>query len=144
MRIEENLVLNCLPPSYLPSAWVPPNVYTLDVQVSHGVRVLADMQEAGIKPRENHYTFLLREAVGRGAFEEAFVQVLDMVEGGVTPRLRSYAPLLAGLCSKVRMPASSRFILATLDQIRAFLYSRSLRTRLRFLVYCLVLTSSIP
>lgn len=59
------------------------------------------MRAAGFKPRENHYAFLLREAAGRGAFEEAFVHILDMVDAGVSPRLRSYTPLLRGLCSKV-------------------------------------------
>lgn len=63
--------------------------------------VLSDMIAAGIKPRENHYAFLLREAAGRGAFEEAFSQVREMVDGGVQPRLRTYSPLLKGLCDKV-------------------------------------------
>lgn len=71
------------------------------LQVSQGVRVLSDMVEAGIKPRENHYAFLLREATSRGAFEEAFSQVREMVDGGVRPRLRTYSPLLKGLCHKV-------------------------------------------
>lgn len=61
------------------------------------------MIAAGIKPRENHYAFLLREAAGRGAFDDAFSQVREMVEGeeGLKPRLRTYAPLLQGLCNKV-------------------------------------------
>lgn len=71
------------------------------LQVSQGVRVLSDMVEAGIKPRENHYAFLLRETASRGAFEEAFSQVREMVDGGIRPRLRTYSPLLKGLCHKV-------------------------------------------
>lgn len=66
-----------------------------------GMGVLSDMVAAGIKPRENHYAFLLREAAGRGAFEEAFLQIREMVEGGVQPRLRTYSPILKGLCNKV-------------------------------------------
>lgn len=66
------------------------------------------MIAAGIKPRENHYAFLLREAAGRGAFEEAFLQVREMVEGGMKPRLRTYAPLLQGLCNKVGFPLASK------------------------------------
>eukprot|EP00903_Cladosiphon_okamuranus_P019498 g17931.t1 len=68
-----------------------------------GMGVLSDMIAAGIKPRENHYAFILREAAGRGAFEEAFSQVQQMVEGGVQPRLRTYSPLLKGLCNKPDM-----------------------------------------
>ncbi|CAM9179812.1 unnamed protein product [Ectocarpus sp. 8 AP-2014] len=75
--------------------------------VSQGVRVLSDMAEAGIKPRENHYAFLLREAASRGAFEEAFSQVREMVDGGVRPRLRTYSPLLKGLCHKPNMTLAS-------------------------------------
>ena len=72
-------------------------------KVSQGVRVLVDMKAAGFKPRENHYAFLLREAAGRGAFEEAFLKLQEMVEGGVKPRLRTYTPVLHGLCNKVRV-----------------------------------------
>eukprot|EP00752_Nemacystus_decipiens_P002820 g2631.t1 len=68
-----------------------------------GMAVLSDMMAAGIKPRENHYAFFLREAAGRGAFEEAFSQVREMVEEGVQPRLRTYSPLLKGLCNKPDM-----------------------------------------
>ncbi|CAB1104969.1 unnamed protein product [Ectocarpus sp. CCAP 1310/34] len=75
--------------------------------VSQGVRVLSDMVRAGIKPRENHYAFLLREAASRGAFEEAFSQVREMVDGGVRPRLRTYSPLLKGLCHKPDMTLAS-------------------------------------
>eukprot|EP00904_Undaria_pinnatifida_P001689 jgi/Undpi1/11520/HiC_scaffold_30.g13817.m1 len=61
------------------------------------------MKAAGFKPRENHYAFLLREAAGRGAFEEAFLKLQEMVEGGVKPRLRTYTPVLHGLCNKPDM-----------------------------------------
>ncbi|CAM9752466.1 unnamed protein product [Ectocarpus sp. 4 AP-2014] len=76
-------------------------------KVSQGVRVLSDMVGAGLKPRENHYAFLLREAASRGAFEEAFSQVREMVDGGVRPRLRTYSPLLKGLCHKPDMALAS-------------------------------------
>ena len=75
----------------------------LDPKVSQGVRVLADMRAAGFKPRENHYAFLLREAAGRGAYEEAFLKLQQMVDEGVKPRLRTYTPVLRGLCNKVRV-----------------------------------------
>ncbi|CBN78378.1 conserved unknown protein [Ectocarpus siliculosus] len=82
-------------------------VFNAVLSVSNGVRVLSDMVEAGIKPRENHYAFLLREAASRGAFEEAFSQVREMVDGGVRPRLRTYSPLLKGLCHKPDMTLAS-------------------------------------
>ncbi|CAM9237688.1 unnamed protein product, partial [Scytosiphon promiscuus] len=68
-----------------------------------GVSIFSDMIAAGVRPRENHYAFLLREATGRGAFEEAFSKVREMVEGGVQPRLRTYSALLKGLCNKPDM-----------------------------------------
>lgn len=70
--------------------------------MSQGLRVLSDMREAGFTPAENHYAFLLREAAGRGAYEEAFARLREMVATGARPRLRSYAPLLHGLCEEVR------------------------------------------
>lgn len=67
------------------------------------MKVLADMRAAGFKPRENTCVFLLKEAVGRGAFEEAFLTVRQMADGGLAPRLRSYAPILSGLFDQVRL-----------------------------------------
>lgn len=58
------------------------------------------MEAAGFVPKENSYSFLLREAAGRGAFDEAFSTLRDMTRRSVTPRLRSYAPVLRGLCEK--------------------------------------------
>lgn len=58
------------------------------------------MEKAGFTPKENNYVFLLHEAAGRNAFDEAFSILHDMVRRGVTPRLRSYTPLLHGLCDK--------------------------------------------
>lgn len=75
-------------------------------QTMEGMRVLADMRAAGFKPRENTCIFLLKEASARGAFEEAFATVRDMADTGVTPRLRSYAPLLTGLLEQVISPSS--------------------------------------
>lgn len=63
--------------------------------------MLSDMIGAGIKPRENHYAFLLRDAVARGTFKEAFAMIREMVKGGLQARLRTYSPLLKGLCEKV-------------------------------------------
>lgn len=67
------------------------------------------MRAAGLTPRENHYAFLFREAAGRGAYEEYFSRLQEMVDEGVKPRLRSYAPLLRGLCSKVRVLSALLF-----------------------------------
>lgn len=70
-------------------------------QTHEGMQLLADMRAAGFAPRENTCNFLLKEAAARGAFREAFATVRDMADGGIAPRLRSYAPILSGLLEQV-------------------------------------------
>lgn len=65
------------------------------------------MEAAGFMPKENSYSFLLREAAGRGAFDEAFSILRDMTQRGVAPRLRSYAPVLRGLCDEASATAGA-------------------------------------
>mmetsp|Transcript_21649 Transcript_21649/g.28031 ORF Transcript_21649/g.28031 Transcript_21649/m.28031 type:complete len:613 (-) Transcript_21649:40-1878(-) len=62
--------------------------------VDQGKQVLEEMIAAGHKPQENSYKFLIVECCSRNYSYGAMVHVNKMIEEGLTPRLRSYAPIL--------------------------------------------------
>lgn len=108
------------------------------------MRILSDMRAAGFTPRENHYAFLLREAAGRGAFEEAFAQLKDMVSEGVKPRLRSYAPLLGGLCNKVCVVPAMHFESALdINTVNSYQHQLLYGARVRYRVAYILQPTSV-
>ncbi|CAM9249804.1 unnamed protein product [Chrysoparadoxa australica] len=71
--------------------------------VGRGRRVMDHMKEAGHPLAENSYAFLIRECTSRGACLEAMEVISGMVAQGITPRLRSFAPIMEGFCHQAAM-----------------------------------------
>eukprot|EP00639_Heterosigma_akashiwo_P010553 CAMPEP_0206372720 /NCGR_PEP_ID=MMETSP0294-20121207/7276_1 /ASSEMBLY_ACC=CAM_ASM_000327 /TAXON_ID=39354 /ORGANISM="Heterosigma akashiwo, Strain CCMP2393" /LENGTH=655 /DNA_ID=CAMNT_0053820151 /DNA_START=139 /DNA_END=2103 /DNA_ORIENTATION=- len=68
--------------------------------LDRGKEVLADMRAEGLAPEERNYKMFIHEACGRGAAYGALFYINKMMEDGVTPRLRTFAPVLEVLAAQ--------------------------------------------